>query len=88
MSDKKPLPKLLASLVKKIAKSHKDEIIDPAENAVREWFSEISSDENPYSEDKKFNEKVVNLYPCSECHGTLEAIDGCFLCRSCGFARS
>jgi hypothetical protein len=52
MSEKVPLTKSLKELAKKVAAAYKSEIVAPAEEAIRDWMTEISQDENPYSEDK------------------------------------
>ena len=52
MSEKTPLTKSLKELAKKIATAYKSEIVEPAEEAIRDWLVEVSRDENPYTEDK------------------------------------
>ena len=34
------------------ATAYKSEIVEPAEEAIRDWLVEVSRDENPYTEDK------------------------------------
>ncbi len=51
-TEKVPLTQSLRDLAKRIASAYKSEIVEPAEGAIREWLVEVSSDENPYTEDK------------------------------------
>jgi hypothetical protein len=80
MSEKKPLPAAFSALVKKITKAYTDEILEPAETAIREWLEEVSSDENPYCEDK-----IAKIIPlCTQCYSQMASQDGCFICNTCG----
>ena len=83
MSEKKPLPAAFSALVKKITKAYNDEIIEPAETAIREWLEEVSSDENPYNKDI-ITSKTMPL--CTGCNSMLESQEGCFICNSCASA--
>lgn len=47
-----PLTKALKDLAKRVAHAYKSEIVEPAEEAIREWMTEISTDENPYTKDE------------------------------------
>ena len=72
-----PLPKIFSKLAKKIAEAYKEEILEPAEVAIREWLEEISGDENSYSEDK-----IAHL-PLCFCGCQMEYQEGCLVCAKC-----
>ena len=75
-----PLPSIFSKLAKKVAEAYKEEILEPAETAIREWLEEMASDENPYSRDSRHR-------PLCFCGCQMEWQDGCLICKKCGNAK-
>ena len=45
VKDNEPLPQVFSRLAKKVASAYKQEIVVPAEEAIREWLKEISNEQ-------------------------------------------